>query len=216
MAAAQGEGALDVMVVSDHAISRGALAALLANCDGIGQVEIAGDAASPAVIARARGCDVVLLALASGADAVTAVRLLHESPRVPPVLVLSSDGPPAFVRAAFAAGAGGVITSAAAVAELVGALGSVANGTSYLHPSLGAVLAQVDTARVIDDLSAREREVLRLIALGLTNPEIAQTLVVSVRTVETHRAHVSHKLHAQTRADLVRHALENGLLTGAL
>ncbi len=216
MAATQGNRARRVMVVADHAISRRALAALLDGCDGIGEVEVADEAASPAVLARARSCDVVLLALASGGEAVTAVRLLHEAPRVPPVLVLSGDGPPAFVRAAFAAGAGGVITTAAGVAELVGALDSVAGGASYLHPSLGAVLAQVDTARVIDDLSAREREVLRLIALGLTNPEIAQTLVVSVRTVETHRAHVSHKLHAQTRADLVRHALENGLLTGAL
>ncbi len=83
-----------------------------------------------------------------------------------------------------------------------------------LVPTLGAMLALQEAVREIDALSPREREVLRLIALGYTNPEIAARLVVSVRTIETHRAHLARKLRADTRAELVRHALNHGLLSG--
>jgi two-component system response regulator NreC len=75
-------------------------------------------------------------------------------------------------------------------------------------------LAAQETVREIDNLSAREREVLRLIALGYTNPQIAEYLVLSVRTIETHRAHLARKLGAESRAQLVRHALDYGLLNG--
>lgn len=117
------------------------------------------------------------------------------------------------VRRAFAAGASGYVLKTAADEQLVQAVRAVAGGERYLHPALGAVLAQPDGPRgPVDDLSPREREVLRLLALGYTNQEIAEMLVVSVRTVESHRAHVMTKLRAESRAAMVRHALAAGLL----
>ena len=104
----------------------------------------------------------------------------------------------------------------AADTELVQAVREVAGGGRYVHPTLGARLAQaeVEAARraASDPLSDREREVLRLLALGHTNQEIAKRLFISVRTAETHRAHIMQKLGLGTRAELVRYALVNGLL----
>jgi two-component system, NarL family, response regulator NreC len=98
----------------------------------------------------------------------------------------------------------------------VGAVRAVAAGERYLHPALGARLVAADAeARKraeADPLSDREREVLRLLALGHTNHEIAKMLFISVRTAETHRAHIMQKLRLSSRAELVRHALSEGLL----
>ena len=117
------------------------------------------------------------------------------------------------MRRAFASGADGYLVKTAADEELVRALRAVSEGERYLHPSLGAKLAQpVAPSGPVDELSPREREVLRLLALGYTNQEIAQELVVSVRTVESHRAHVMTKLRAESRAAMVKHALDAGLL----
>lgn len=199
--------------MSDHAITRAALDALLREVwdDEV----VASESADDLTATERSEAAVILVADATTQVAIASVAALVAAPRTPPVLVLSGDDTPAFVRGAFAAGARGVITTAASLEELAGALRAVADGVSYLHPSLGAILAQLTTAQVVDELSEREREVLRLIAFGLTNPEIAGELVVSVRTVETHRAHLTRKLHARTRADLVRHAIENGLVSGA-
>src|SRR6185437_15981184 len=104
----------------------------------------------------------------------------------------------------------------AADAELVAAVREVSGGGRYVHPTLGARLAageaHAQAAAAADPLSEREREVLRLLALGHTNQEIAKMLFISVRTAETHRAHIMQKLRLQTRADLVAYALERGLL----
>jgi DNA-binding NarL/FixJ family response regulator len=104
----------------------------------------------------------------------------------------------------------------AADADLVQAVREVASGGRYVHPTLGARLAQAEVEaarRAADDpLSEREREVLRLLALGHTNQEIAKQLYISVRTAETHRAHIMQKLALGTRAELVRYALANGML----
>ena len=120
------------------------------------------------------------------------------------------------LREAFAAGATGYMLKEAADAELVQAVREVAAGGRYVHPTLGARLAQAEVEaarRAADDpLSDREREVLRLLALGHTNQEIAKMLFISVRTAETHRAHIMQKLGLGTRAELVRYALVNGLL----
>jgi two-component system, NarL family, response regulator NreC len=120
------------------------------------------------------------------------------------------------VREAFAAGASGYVLKEAADAELVAAVRKVAAGQRYVHPTLGArlVAAEADErARLEEDpLSEREHEILRLLALGHTNQEIASQLYLSVRTVETHRAHIMQKLRISTRAELVRYALERGVL----
>jgi two-component system response regulator NreC len=132
------------------------------------------------------------------------------------VLVLSMQDDPRYVREAFAAGAAGYVLKEAADSEVVGAVRAVAAGERYVHPTLGArlVAAEAEERRRAeeDPLSEREREVLRLLALGHTNQEIAKSLYISVRTAETHRAHIMQKLRLSSRAELVRYALDNGLL----
>jgi two-component system response regulator NreC len=123
---------------------------------------------------------------------------------------------PRYVREAFAQGANGYVLKEAVDAEVVGAVREIAAGGEYVHPALGARLvaadAQARAAAAADPLSHREREVLRLLALGHTNQEIAKQLYISVRTAETHRAHIMQKLGLSTRAELVRHAIAHGLL----
>ena len=123
---------------------------------------------------------------------------------------------PSYVREAFAVGAAGYVLKEAADTEVVGAIRAVAAGEQYVHPTLGAriIAAEAEERRRAesDPLSEREREVLRLLALGHTNQEIAKMLYISVRTAETHRAHIMQKLLLSTRAELVRYALEHGLV----
>ena len=120
---------------------------------------------------------------------------------------------------AFEAGASGYVLKDAADTEVVDAVRTVAAGERYVHPALGArlVAAEVEERKRADadPLSDREREVLRLLALGHTNQEIAQMLYISVRTAETHRAHIMQKLGLSSRAELVRHALDEGLIESA-
>jgi DNA-binding NarL/FixJ family response regulator len=125
---------------------------------------------------------------------------------------------PRYVHEAFAAGASGYVLKEAVDAEVVGAVREVAGGGRYVHPALGARLVAAEAEErkraEADPLSEREREVLRLLALGHTNQEIAKMLYISVRTAETHRAHIMQKLRLTSRAELVRYALENGLIEG--
>jgi two-component system, NarL family, response regulator NreC len=140
---------------------------------------------------------------------------LKDSPETN-VLVLSMQDDPSYVREAFAAGANGYVLKEAADEEVVAAVREIAEGRRYVHPTLGARLvaaeAEERAAAEADPLSEREREVLRLLALGHTNQEIAEQLYISVRTAESHRAHIMQKLRLSTRAELVRYALAHGLL----
>jgi two-component system response regulator NreC len=121
---------------------------------------------------------------------------------------------PAFARQALQSGAAGFVLKEAADGELLEAVRIAAGGGTYLNPGLGARLAAAPPtpAGPPDDLSERELEVLRLIALGHTNAEIAEQLYLSVRTVESHRAHIQQKTRRSSRSELVRYALENGLV----
>jgi len=206
-----------VLIVDDHAVVRSGLRMLLAAEDDIEPVGEAGSAKDAVFQARSLEPDVILMDVVmpdgSGIDAVP--QLLHEHPAVK-VLVLSMQDDPQYVRQAFSSGASGYVLKEAADAEVVGAIREVARGGRYVHPALGARLVSADAderRRAEEDpLSEREREVLRLLALGHTNQEIAKMLYISVRTAETHRAHIMQKLDLQTRAELVRYALEEGLL----
>jgi len=206
-----------VLVVDDHAVVRAGLRLLLDAEEDIETVGEAGDAREAIFEARNTKPDVVLMDVVMGDKSGIEVtpELLHEQPQAR-VLVLSMQDDPRYVREAFAAGASGYVLKEAADTELVSAVREVARGASYVHPALGARMAAADAAaaRQADDdpLSDREREVLRLLALGHTNQEIAQMLFISVRTAETHRAHIMQKLRLETRAELVRYALASGLL----
>jgi two-component system response regulator NreC len=144
--------------------------------------------------------------------------VLKEAPKAA-VLILSMQDDPQYVRQAFGAGASGYVLKEAVDTDVVGAVREVAAGGRYVHPALGARLAVAeaeDRARAeADPLSDREREVMRLLALGHTNQEIATMLFISVRTAETHRAHIMQKLRLSTRAELVAYAIDQGLLDEA-
>jgi len=206
-----------VLIVDDHAVVRAGLRLLLDAQDDIETVGEAGDAREAIFETRSTKPDVVLMDVVlgdkSGIDVTP--ELIHEQPQAR-VLVLSMQDDPRYVREAFAAGAHGYVLKEAADTELVTAVREVARGGSYVHPALGARMAAADAAAADaaehDPLSDREREVLRLLALGHTNQEIAQMLFISVRTAETHRAHIMQKLRLETRAELVRYALAQGLL----
>jgi two-component system, NarL family, response regulator NreC len=206
-----------VVIVDDHAVVRSGLRMLLDAADDIETVGEAGTAREAVFEVRAHKPDIVLLDVGlpdrSGIEA--APDLLREAPEAR-VLILSMEDDPSYVRQAFAAGASGYILKEAADAELVTALRAVAAGERYVHPALGARMATADAEAAAqaeaDPLSDREREVLRLLALGHTNQEIASMLFISVRTAETHRAHIMRKLRLNTRAELVRFALAQGLL----
>jgi two-component system response regulator NreC len=206
-----------VLVVDDHAVVRSGLRLLLDNADGIECVGEAGDAEEAIRGARREQPDVVLLDVVMPGK--TGIEATPEILRVAPdakVLVLSMQDDPSYVREAFDAGAAGYVLKEAVEAEVVQAVHEVSRGGRYVHPTLGArlvVAEQQARARAdADPLSEREREVLRLLALGHTNQEIAKMLYISVRTAETHRAHIMQKLRLSTRAELVRYAIANELL----
>jgi two-component system, NarL family, response regulator NreC len=206
-----------VLLVDDHSVVRSGLRMLLDSQDDIETVGEAGDMRTAVFETRALKPDVILMDMVmpggSGIEATTAVLKEHSDAKV---LVLSMQDDPSYVREAFAVGASGYVLKEAADAEVVAAIREVATGGRYVHPALGArlIAAEAEDRRraEADPLSEREREVLRLLALGHTNQEIAKMLYISVRTAETHRAHIMQKLRLQTRAELVRYALEQGLL----
>jgi len=206
-----------VVIVDDHTLVRSGLRLLLEAEQGFVVEDEAADAEQAIRLARLHKPDVVLLDVVmpgrSGIDA--APEILAAAPDAQ-ILVLSMQDDPSYVRQAFGAGASGYLLKEAADDELVQAVREVAAGNRYVHPALGARLAAAEAeakARAeADPLSDREREVLRLLALGHTNQEIAKLLFISVRTAETHRAHVMQKLRLSTRAELVRHAIRQGLL----
>jgi two-component system, NarL family, response regulator NreC len=206
-----------ILIVDDHAVVRSGLRLLLQAEEDLEPVGEAGSAREAIFEARSLNPDVVLMDVVmpdgSGLDVIPT--LLHEHPELK-VLMLSMQDDPQYVRQAFAAGASGYVLKEAADTEVVAAVREVARGGRYVHPELGArlVAAETDERRRAeeDPLSEREHDVLRLLALGHTNQEIAKQLYISVRTAETHRAHIMQKLRLTSRAELVRYALAQGLL----
>ena len=203
--------------MDDHAVVRSGLKLVLDADDGIEPVGEAGTARDAIFEARSLKPDVILLDVVmpdqSGLDIIPT--LLHENPDTK-ILVLSMQDDPRYVREAFDAGASGYVLKEAADSEVVAAVREVAGGGRYVDPELGARLVAADSAerRRAEEAprSDREGEVLRLLALGHTNQEIAKQLYISVRTAETHRAHIMQKLRLSSRAELVRYALDRGLL----
>jgi two-component system response regulator NreC len=206
-----------VLVVDDHAVVRAGIRRVL---DAEEDIETVGEAATAerAVFeALETKPDVVLMDVVmpgkTGIEGLPA--LLQAMPDVR-VLMLSMQDDPRYVREAFEAGASGYVLKEAADTDVVDAVRVVASGEQYVHPALGARLVAAESEErkraASDPLSDREREVLRLLALGHTNQEIAAQLFISVRTAETHRAHIMQKLSLSSRAELVRYALDHDLV----
>jgi len=202
-----------VLVVDDHSLVRAGISLPLEHQEDMEPVGQAGTAAEAVRLTADLAPDIVLLdvTLPGGSGLECLPKLLAANPGVK-VLMLSMHEDASYVRAALSAGAAGYVLKDAAYEELVDAIRKVADGQSYVAPALGAKLAVQADPTTDDELSEREREVLALLARGYTNQEIAARLYVSVRTVESHRAHILNKLRLSSRADLVNYALESGLL----
>ena len=207
-----------VALCDDHAVVRSGLRRIL---DAEDDLEVVGEAGSVReAVAVAETCRPDVFVMDLGLPDGSGIAATNEVVRVSPatrVLVLSVHDDVAYLRRAFEAGAVGYLVKEAADVELVQAVRQVAGGKRYVHPSLGAALLAPDAAPARlggpgGELSDRELEVLRMMALGLTNAEIGQRLSVSVRTVETHRSHIHQKLNVRNRAELVRRAKQAGLL----
>jgi two-component system, NarL family, response regulator NreC len=208
-------GGRTIVLADDHTIVRSGLRMLLDAEDGLHVVAEAGDVAEAVRKVRAYKPDVLVLDLSMpGGPSLAAFPSLQEASPRTAIVVLTMEDEPRFARAAMRAGALGFVLKEAADTELVQAVNAAAAGVRYLDPQMGALIAAEPEASTAlpDGLSEREGEVLRLVVLGHTNTEIAQKLFLSVRTVESHRAHIQQKAGATTRADLVAYARKHGLL----
>ena len=209
--------AIRLLIVDDHQLVRSGLRRLLEAEEDLEVEDEAGTAYDAVRLARLHKPDVILLDVVmpggSGLDAIPDI--LEAAPNTN-VLALSMQDDPSYVRRAFAVGAKGYVLKEAADDELLAAIREVAKGGNYVDHQLGSRLAVHDAKAMAeqeaDPLSEREREVLRLLALGYTNQEISKQLYISVRTAETHRARIMQKLRLTTRAELVRVAIERGLM----
>lgn len=209
------EKAADITIVlaDDHTVVRNALRMLLDAEPGFEVVAEAGDADTAIRYVRGHQPTVLILDLnMPGRSSLDAVPDIQEASPDTEIVVLTMQNEPAFARRALQAGVRGYVLKEAADAELVQAVRRASVGDTYLQPALGARLAAGADIRDADELSERERDVLRLIALGHTNAEVAEQLYISIRTVESHRAHIQQKLRLSSRAELVRYALERGLV----
>jgi DNA-binding NarL/FixJ family response regulator len=202
-----------VLLVDDHALLRAGLRSVLERENGIAVVGEADTAERAAVMARKLQPDVIVLDLLlprkSGYEAIP--ELLDVAPEAR-ILVVSSQAAPSSVRRALSAGAAGYIPKRSSDRELVTAIQLVASGAGYVEPDLGAKLVTPNGSPALEPLSERERDIVHLLALGYTNQEIGTKLYISVRTVDTHRAHIMRKLQLDTRAELVMFALANGVI----
>ncbi len=199
-----------VVLADDHPVVRAGLRILLQAEPSLKVVAEFADLPSTVRGVPALRPDVLVLDLAmAGSSSLTAIPgLLASSPGLR-LIVLTMHDEPGFAREALRLGAHGYVLKEAAADELVLAVRSVLRGTTYLQPSLGARLAKQD--QPAGNLTDREREVLRLLATGHTNAEIARELFLSLRTVESHRGQIRAKLNLETRAQINAYAQEHGL-----
>jgi two-component system, NarL family, response regulator NreC len=209
------EDVITIVLADDHPVVRSGLRMLLEAEEDLEVVAEAGDVDATRRSVLGHKPTVLVLDLnMPGGSSLEAIPAIGESSPDTVIVVLTMQEDPAFAREALQAGAKGYVLKQAASAELVQAIRAAAGGGTWLNPELGARMAAAPAgpSGPPGDLTERELEVLRLIALGHTNSEIAGQLYLSVRTVETHRSHIQHKLGVSSRAELVRYALDNDLI----
>jgi two-component system, NarL family, response regulator NreC len=208
-------GVVKIVLADDHEVVRDGLRMVLEAEEGFEVVAEAGDLDSTRRYVGAHRPTVLVLDLnlPEGSSLPAIPELREQSPETA-VVVLTMQQDPAFAREAMRAGALGYVLKHSAGSELVDAVRAAAAGETYLNPKLGAQLAAAPAEREgpPDGLTEREVEILRLIALGHTNAEIGEQLYLSVRTVESHRAHIQQKTGRTSRSELVRYALDHGLI----
>ncbi len=207
---------ITIVVADDHHVVRSGLRLLLEVEENFTVVAEAADAESAlrSVLGYKPAVLVLDLNMPGNMSSLEAIPQVTERSPGTSVVVLTMQEDPSFARAALQAGARGYVLKDSANTELVEAVRHAAAGETYLAPRLGATMAATPAAPSgpPDDLTPRELEVLRLIALGHTNAEAGRQLYLSIRTVESHRAHIQQKLRRSSRAELVRYALDHELL----
>jgi two-component system response regulator NreC len=207
------ERTIRVVIADDHAVVRRGLRQVLATAGGFEVLAEASDLDGARRYTRAHRPDVLVLDLnmPGGSSLEKIPGILAECPETQ-IVVLTMQNEPAYAREALSAGALGYVLKESAESELVEAIRRAAVGDTYLNPRLGARVAAEPPPGPPGGLTEREADVLRLIALGHTNADIAEQLYLSVRTVESHRAHVQQKLRLNSRSELVRYALDHKLV----
>ena len=211
-------GAIRVLLADDHAVVREGLKALIDSQDGLEVVGEAGDGLHAAILAAELDPDVVVADVTMpGLNGAELAARLRETRPWQRVLALTVHEDRGYLRLLMSAGACGYVLKRAAVEELVRAIRAVAAGGTYVDPLMDQAQQQapVIPASAADDaasLSDRECEVVRLIALGYSNKEIAARLCVSVKTVETYKSRSMEKIGTRTRVGLVQFAARRGWL----
>lgn len=202
-----------IVIADDHAIVRRGLLGLLEQEADLEVVAEAPDLESARRFVRGHHPDVLVLDLnMAGESTLDSIPELRAEFPDTQIVVLTMQNEPAYARMALSSGVLGYVLKEAADAELIDAVRAAAAGEHYLNPRLGAKVAAEPPPGPPDGLTEREVEILRMIALGHTNAHVAEQLFLSVRTVETHRAHIQQKLNLTDRADLVRYALDKRLV----
>jgi two-component system, NarL family, response regulator NreC len=209
------DGVATIILADDHPIVRSAVRRLLNAEAGLEVVAEAGDLRETMRHVGAYRPTLLVLDLSMrGGSGLEAIPRLLDASQSTAIVVLTMHNEPAVAREALRAGALGYVLKEAAATELVQALHAAIAGREYLDPRLGARIAQLRSiAATPDRLTRRELQVLKLVALGHTNPEIAHKLDLGVRTVGTYRGHIHDKVRVSSRAELTAYAREHGLLT---
>ena len=205
---------ITVVLADDHEIVREGIRLVL---DAEADIEVVAETAdAEEATRRTKGYKPSVLVLdlnMPGRPSLEAIPEIREGSPETAIIVLTMQKEPAFARQALQAGAKGYVLKHSAGAELVGAVRAVVAGQTYINPDLGArIAAEPPDEGPPDELTPREVEVLGLLAKGFMNPEIADQLVLSVRTVETHRANIQRKTDITNRAALIAYAIEHGLV----
>jgi two-component system response regulator NreC len=206
------EAQITVVLADDHNVIRAGLRSLLEAEDDLRVIGEAADSAAAAKLARDRRPDVLVLDLQMpGAEPIADIQGLREAIPATAVVVLTMQSDPRKARDLLRAGAAGYVLKQAAERKLTEAIRIAAGGGSYIDPELGGEMARLQ-ADPLESLSERERELLRLLALGHTNREIGERLFLSVRAIEVNRAKLLEKLGVASRPELVRFAIANGVI----
>lgn len=207
-----GERQITIVLADDHNLIRAGLRAMLEAEEDLRVIGEAADAAAAQKLVRDRKPNVLVLDLQMpGAVPASDVPKLREEAPETAIVVLTMQADPRRARELLRAGAAAYVLKQAAERQLTAAIRAGAEGGSYIDPELGAQVAQLG-ADPLEQLGERERQLLRLLALGHTNREIGEQLYLSVRAVEVNRAKLLEKLGLETRPDLVRFAIANGLI----
>ena len=218
--------AIRVLVVDDHAIVRDGIRALLGRAENIEVVGEAGGGRDAITLARALSPDVILMDIAMpDLGGLEAALEIHKDRPASKIIILSQYGDPEYVKRALKSGASGYVLKRTAGADLVSAIRAVHRGGLVLDPDVArdAITGETATADVLaaqDDpyerLTDREKQVLKLVAEGRSNKDVAELLGISVKTAMSHREHVMLKLRAHNRTDVIRFALRHGVIRADL